>query len=68
MKSSNDSWYLGNKTLRMDARTNAHTDKVKTVYPPQTKFAGGKNICVVQVTRPTLNFLPHIRNFFLQIL
>ena len=26
-----------NKTLRMDGRT----DNVKTVYPPQTKFAGG---------------------------
>ena len=26
---------------RTDARTHAHTDKVKTVYPPQTKFAGG---------------------------
>ena len=27
----------------MDARTDAHTrtDNVKTVYPPQTKFAGG---------------------------
>ena len=22
-------------------RTHAHTDNVKTVYPPQTKFAGG---------------------------
>ena len=28
------------KTLRTDART----DNVKTVYPPQTKFAGGINI------------------------
>ena len=25
--------------LRTDGRTDAHTD-VKTVYPPQTKFAG----------------------------
>ena len=24
-----------------DARTHARTDNVKTVYPPQTKFAGG---------------------------
>ena len=24
-----------------DGRTHAHTDNVKTVYPPQTKFAGG---------------------------
>ena len=23
-----------------DGRTHAHTDNVKTVYPPQTKFAG----------------------------
>ena len=26
---------------RTDARTDAGTDNVKTVYPPQTKFAGG---------------------------
>ena len=26
---------------RTDGRTDAHTDNVKTVYPPQTKFAGG---------------------------
>ena len=26
---------------RMDARTDARMDSVKTVYPPQTKFAGG---------------------------
>ena len=25
----------------MHGRTHAHTDNVKTVYPPQTKFAGG---------------------------
>ena len=24
-----------------DGRTHAHTDNVKTVYPPQTKFAWG---------------------------
>ena len=30
---------------RTDARTHARTDNVKTVYPPQTKFAGGiKNL------------------------
>ena len=29
------------KTLRTDTRTHAGTDNVKTVYPPQTKFAGG---------------------------
>ena len=27
-----------------DRRTHTQTDKVKTVYPPQTKFAGGINI------------------------
>ena len=26
---------------RTDPRTEAQTDNVKTVYPPQTKFAGG---------------------------
>ena len=26
---------------RTDAQTHARTDNVKTVYPPQTKFAGG---------------------------
>ena len=26
----------------MDARTHRQTDNVKTVYPPQTKFAGGR--------------------------
>ena len=26
---------------RTHIRTHAHTDNVKTVYPPQTKFAGG---------------------------
>ena len=34
-----------NKMLVTDARTDTHTygrtDNVKTVYPPQTKFAGG---------------------------
>ena len=33
---------------RTHARTHAHTDNVKTVYPPQTKFAGGikkKTVC-----------------------
>ena len=26
---------------RTHTRTHAHTDNVKTVYPPQKKFAGG---------------------------
>ena len=29
---------------RTDARTDRRTDNVKTVYPLQTKFAGGINI------------------------
>ena len=29
---------------RTDGRTDGRTDNVKTVYPPQTKFAGGINI------------------------
>ena len=33
-----------NKTLRMDGRMHGRTDNVKTVYPPQTKFAGGINM------------------------
>ena len=28
---------------RTDTRTHGRTDNVKTVYPPQTKFAGGIN-------------------------
>ena len=32
-----------------DARTDARTDNVKTVYPLQTKFAGGINIYVSPV-------------------
>ena len=28
---------------RTDARTDGRTDNVKTVYPLQTKFAGGSN-------------------------
>ena len=31
---------------RTDARTDGHTDNVKTVYPLQTKFAGGIMISV----------------------
>ena len=34
----------GRKHGRTDARTDGHTDNVKTVYPLQTKFAGGINI------------------------
>ena len=33
----------GRTDARTDARTDGHTDNVKTVYPLQTKFAGGIN-------------------------
>ena len=32
------------KETKRYGRTDARTDNVKTVYPPQTKFAGGINI------------------------
>ena len=32
----------------MDARTDARTDNVKTVYPLQTKFAGGNHLLAVK--------------------
>ena len=32
---------------RTDARTHGRTDNVKTVYPLQTKFAGGINMFTV---------------------
>ena len=31
----------GRTHARTDGQTDARTDNVKTVYPPQTKFAGG---------------------------
>ena len=31
----------GRTDARTDGRTDARMDNVKTVYPPQTKFAGG---------------------------
>ena len=37
---------------RTDTRTHARTDNVKTVYPPQTKFAGG--ISKILMTNGTL--------------
>ena len=30
----------GRTDARTHTRTDAHTDNMKTVYPPQTKFAG----------------------------
>ena len=41
MTQIDSSRYLGNKTLRTDAHTHGRADNMKTVYPPQTKFAGG---------------------------
>ena len=40
---------------RMDPRTDARTDNVKTVYPPQTKFAGGINIHLTESLRTPQN-------------
>ena len=34
---------------RTDARTDGRTDNVKTVYPPQTKFAGGGIMILTKV-------------------
>ena len=41
---------------RTDARTDGRTDNVKTVYPLQTKFAGG-------ITTTTLSKMPRISFF-----
>ena len=35
---------------RTDARTDGHTDNVKTVYPLQTKFAGGIITCSAELS------------------
>ena len=37
-----------------DGRTHAHTDNVKTVYPPQTKFAGVINMPVYEISNNVL--------------
>ena len=50
----------GRTDARTDGRTDARTDNVKTVYPLQTKFAGGIKICY-----RSLNFMKfglHILN------
>ena len=36
----------------MDARKEGRTDNVKTVYPPQTKFAGGIIMCQCDTDDP----------------
>ena len=38
----------GRKDGRTDARTDRRTDNMKTVYPPQTKFAGGIIITILR--------------------
>ena len=47
------------ETKRYDGRTHARTDNVKTVYPLQTKFAGGiimnNNLDIEEL----LSLLPH---------
>ena len=42
---------------RTDTRTDAQTDNVKTVYPPQTKFAGGYNKGFYMSAHVLLNLL-----------
>ena len=39
----------GRKDARTDARTDGRTDNVKTVYPLQTKFAGGIIKCLILI-------------------
>ena len=37
------------KETKCYGRTHGRTDNVKTVYPPQTKFAGGINTCNIRI-------------------
>ena len=37
---------------RTHGRTHARTDNVKTVYPPQTKFAGGIKAPSMHIQKP----------------
>ena len=43
---------------RTDRRTDGRTDNVKTVYPPQTKFAGG---IIIKKLTPKIN-VKNIKN------
>ena len=51
------------KETKRCGQTDARTDNVKTVYPPQTKFVGDIKIPVFRVTRPSLNLLVKPRFF-----
>ena len=52
------------KETKRFKRTDGCTDNVKTVYPPQTKFAGVIKIPVFRVTRPYLHLLVKPRSFY----
>ena len=46
------------KETKRYGRTDARTDNVKTVYPLQTKFAGGINMChtlLIDMFQPAQN-------------
>ena len=43
----------GRTDRRTDGRTDGRTDNVKTVYPLQTKFAGGIIILLVSIAEET---------------
>ena len=48
----------GRTDARTDAHTHARTDYVKTVYPPQTKFAGGIKMVKVFVSDAQWQLIP----------
>ena len=47
---------------RTHARTDGRTDNVKTVYPPQTKFAGGITMSFVMDKFKSKRGLQYLRN------
>ena len=51
------------KETKRFKRADGRTDDVKTVYPPQTKFAGVIKIPVFRVTPPYLHLLVKPRSF-----
>ena len=48
---------------RTDTRTHGRTDNVKTVYPPQTKFAGGiiRRFCFFVLSLGVVSFYHNIQ-------